>query len=135
MNKRLLFWGSFFGGTAVILGAFGAHILKEKIGTEQLQVFEKGVYFQLFHALAILFLGSILSGKSEERLLRIAGKLFTAGIIFFSGSLYILSCRDVLGISEWTKIIGPITPLGGLCLIGGWILSMIYFSSKENRKT
>ena len=115
MNKKFLTAGALFAAVAVICGAFGAHFLKSKLSAEGLQTFETAVRYQFYHAFALLATG-ILYKEFSNRLLKWAGNLFTAGIILFSGSLYVLSGVQSL------KWIGAITPLGGLCFITGWIL-------------
>ena len=108
--------GSIFAGTAVILGAFGAHALKEKLSIQQLQVFETGVKYQFYHAFVPA--------------LNYSFWFFTAGILLFSGSLYLLSTIDINGLSGIKSILGPITPLGGLCFILGWISLIIAVKGK-----
>jgi len=120
MQKTFLTIGAAAAGIAVILGAFGAHALKEKLAADQLQVFETGVRYQLYHAFALIIVG-ILAEKLNGSYLNYAGYLFILGIIFFSGSLYLLSTRALSGI-ENIKFIGPVTPLGGLCFIAGWVM-------------
>jgi uncharacterized membrane protein YgdD (TMEM256/DUF423 family) len=120
MNKLFLTIGSTMAALAVILGAFGAHALKEKISGENLLIFETGVRYQMYHAFALIIV-FLLSSKINSPLLNYSGIFFVAGIVFFSGSIYLLACRDLLGIEGWKSILGPITPLGGLCLIIGWI--------------
>lgn len=124
MNKNFLKAGIAFAATAVILGAFGAHALKEKIGPDQLQVFDTGVRYQFYHALALLIV-FLLSEKLNSPLLKYSGRLFIAGIFLFSGSVYLLSTRELLGADGLKNVIGPVTPLGGLCFISGWILLLI----------
>jgi uncharacterized membrane protein YgdD (TMEM256/DUF423 family) len=129
ITRLMILSGSAFAGLAVVLGAFGAHGLRSKISPEQLQSFETGVKYQFIHALAILLLG-ILSDRIPAGGARWSYYLFTSGIVLFSGSIYLLSTRDVLGISSWKSFLGPITPLGGLCMIAGWItLFMAAFRS------
>lgn len=103
-----------FGGTSVILGAFGAHGLKRSItDPARLANWQTASQYQLVHSVALLATSIALPAKAQ----RIPGALFTAGMIGFSGSLYLL----VLDPQRFGKIAGPVTPLGGLCLIGGWI--------------
>ncbi len=124
MNARhLLIWAGIAGGTAVILGAFGAHGLKPKLTPEALATFETGVRYQFLHALA-LFAAVWLSKLTNSKLPIIAGNFWCAGTLLFSGSLYLLSCRALLGIETW-RWLGPLTPLGGLCFITGWTLLTI----------
>jgi uncharacterized membrane protein YgdD (TMEM256/DUF423 family) len=101
----------------VVLGAFGAHALKARLGEAALQTWQTAVTYQFIHALALLVVGLLLrspfSGSGNERLLNAAGAAFVVGLLFFSGSLYGL----VLGGPRW---LGPITPLGGVAFILGW---------------
>lgn len=128
MQKIFLVLGSVAAAIAVLLGAFGAHALKEKLAPDQLQVFETGVRYQFYHAFALIVVG-LLAEKFSSPLLNYSGWLFFLGIIFFSGSLYLLSTRNLLGIENW-KFLGPITPLGGLCFIVGWLLVVISVMKK-----
>lgn len=100
---------------AVALGAFGAHILKERIGESAIGTFETGVHYQMIHGIAIL-LAALFAGKwGESRRLLWSGRLFLIGVILFSGSLYGLAGLD------W-RWLGPVTPLGGVAFLGGWLL-------------
>src|SRR5436853_5237933 len=108
MQKMFLTLGTAAAAIGIILGAFGAHALKEKIAADQLPVFETGVRYQMYHAFALLLVG-MLYEKFGGSMLAMAGYSFTAGIIFFSGSLYLLSTRELLSIQSW-KLLGPITP-------------------------
>lgn len=120
MQKTFLLLATFFAATAVVSGAFGAHGLKDKISAEYLQVFETGVRYQFYHSLALLLL-ALFAGKINPSYFNSSGSLFIAGIILFSGSLYLLSTRELLGVESWKKMLGPLTPLGGLCFIAGWL--------------
>lgn len=124
MHKTFAVYGVIFGGLAVILGAFGAHALKAKLSAEYLQVFETGVRYQFYHALALLLL-SIFLEKTGSQTMMFSGYFFLAGIFLFSGSIYLLSTRELLGIESWKGILGPVTPLGGLCFIAGWLAFLI----------
>jgi len=110
------------GAVGVAIGAFGAHGLRSAqppLSEYQFRIFEKGVQYQFVHVLALLAVGILLTQQPHNQRLRWAGWLFTAGIAGFSGSLYLLACREVLPFSvAWA---GPVTPLGGLCFIGGWL--------------
>ena len=123
MNRLFILSGSALAALAVVLGAFGAHALKANLEPEQLQVFETGVKYQFYHSLALILLG-ILFEKFNSQATVYSGYFFLAGILFFSGSLYLLSTKSLLGIESW-KFLGPVTPLGGLCFILGWILLFI----------
>jgi uncharacterized membrane protein YgdD (TMEM256/DUF423 family) len=120
MMKTFLSLGALLGGLSVILGALGAHALKEKakLPPESLAGFETGVRYQMFHALALLLLAA-LHDRLAPGAASAAGWLWTAGVALFSGSIYLLATRTLLGIEGW-RWLGPVTPLGGLCLILGW---------------
>lgn len=115
MTHPFLFIGALLGGLAVALGAFGAHGLKARLAPEKLVTFETGVRYQVYHSLALLAVGLVQIALPAAGTLALSGWLFLAGIALFSGSLYWLA----LGGPRW---LGPVTPLGGLALIGGWIL-------------
>lgn len=107
---------------AVILGAFAAHTLKQHLTPEHLDTFQTGVRYQFYHAFAILVVGMLLYSR-KTNLLHISGWLFTIGILFFSGSLYLLSVRETMNLAlNW---LGPITPVGGLFFIAGWVCLFI----------
>ena len=103
---------SVLGAAGVALGAFGAHALKARLTPEQLHTWDTAVLYHLLHAVVLLALG--LYAAATDRPIQPAAALFAAGIVLFSGSLYGLA----LGAPRW---LGPVTPLGGLCFIGGWI--------------
>jgi uncharacterized membrane protein YgdD (TMEM256/DUF423 family) len=111
--------------SAVILGAFGAHALKEVLSESQLNSFQTGIRYQFFHGLAILIL-SLNSKQFTDRLSNIT-KIMSAGIILFSFSIYLLNIQDLIGFSM--SYLGPITPIGGLLLITSWI--GLFFSVKK----
>lgn len=114
MKKKLLIVASLSGALVVGLGAFGAHGLKSIVSEDSLKVFHTGVEYQFYHTLAMLFTGLLIE-KFPSRFITAAGVLFIAGIILFSGSLYLLSTIESL---RW---LGAVTPIGGLCFIAGWI--------------
>lgn len=115
----------FFGFCAVLLGAFAAHGLKFLLEPEQMETFRTGVLYHFIHTLGLLIIG--LSHGKKSTLLLLTSVFFIVGILLFSGSLYLLSCRNILGIENWT-FLGPLTPLGGLCFSVGWLL-MIFSKS------
>ena len=127
MQKTFGIIAAAYGALAVILGAFGAHALKEKLDAYQLEIFNKGVQYQFYHVIA-LFAVVFLAEKIQPKTLTFAGWFFSVGILFFSGSLYLLATRSILGTDALTPILGPITPLGGLCFIIGWILLLVSFT-------
>ena len=116
MQKLMLFLAGVNGLIAVAAGAFGAHGLKNKLTQEALAVFETAARYHMYHALALLALAAI-SGHANTRLLNWAAMSFQCGIVLFSGSLYAMAVSRM----EW-KWLGPITPLGGLLLMAGWLL-------------
>ena len=126
MQKTFGIIAAVYGALAVILGAFGAHALKEKLDTYQLEIFNKGVQYQFYHVIA-LFAVVFLADKIQPKTLTFAGWFFSVGILFFSGSLYLLATRSLMGTDALTPILGPVTPLGGLCFIIGWILLLVSF--------
>lgn len=119
---------------AVCFGAMGAHALKEVLTPSQLISFETGVRYQFLHGLAILFLPS-LGGYFSTKNIKQACLLFSIGILFFSFSIYLLNLKELMGIPE-LKLLGPITPIGGLLFISGWLLLLIQliFGSKNSEK-
>ena len=131
MYKKILSVGALFGFFAVAIGAFGAHGLEDKIIASRITTFKTGVDYQFYHTFAI-FLAVGLAAHYRGKLFLVAGWCFVIGILFFSGSLYLLATRSFLGIESWSKILGPITPLGGLFFLAGWGL-ILYGTLKKNR--
>ncbi|MGB0279214.1 MAG: DUF423 domain-containing protein [Flavobacteriaceae bacterium] len=115
-HKQRSIWGAIFCGTAVILGAFGAHLLENYLTVDALQSYEVGVRYQFFHGLALLFLGVEKHAFAKRTAL-----LFVVGTLLFSGSIYGLSLNSNLSVALLPKLLGPVTPIGGLLLILGWI--------------
>jgi uncharacterized membrane protein YgdD (TMEM256/DUF423 family) len=118
MDRTFLFAGALAGATAVAFGAFGAHALRARLSPEMLAVFETGVRYHMYHALALLAVAALAARMDAGRLLPAAGWLFTAGIVLFSGSLYALALTGV-------TVLGAITPLGGVAFIAGWICLLV----------
>jgi uncharacterized membrane protein YgdD (TMEM256/DUF423 family) len=120
MHKRYLITGAIFGALAVALGAFGAHGLESITSDEKiLHGFQTGVQYQMYHALALLII-AIMYDQFQNKWIKWAGSCFIAGIILFSGSLYFLTFLKIQE-SNVVKIVGPVTPLGGIFFIGGWL--------------
>ena len=118
-NPHILRWAALSGALAVGIGAFGAHGLKPHLSEYQISIFEKGGQYHFVHTLALLAVGILIERTGYATRLRWSARLFAAGIVFFSGSLYLLACRDLLPFPVgWA---GPVTPLGGLCFIAGWV--------------
>jgi uncharacterized membrane protein YgdD (TMEM256/DUF423 family) len=113
MDRTFMFVGALMGFVGVGLGAFGAHGLKGRLPAEMLAVFETGVRDQMYHALALLVLGAMMT-RLEGRAVVVAGWSFTAGILIFSGSLYALALSGV-------TMLGAVTPIGGVAFLIGWI--------------
>jgi uncharacterized membrane protein YgdD (TMEM256/DUF423 family) len=112
MDRTFLLVGALAAFIGVALGAFGAHGLRNRLSPEMLAVFETGVRYQMYHALAILVV-ALAVARLDGWLVRAAGWLFTGGIVLFSGSLYVLALSGVTAL-------GAVTPLGGLAFLGGW---------------
>ncbi len=126
MKNKYLSLAAFFGFLAVVLGAFGAHALKEKLEPEVLASFETGVRYMMYHAIVLLFVNSF-SGLLEKTKNRIS-LLFVIGIIFFSGSIFAISALGVPAKHIWF-----ITPLGGLFLITGWLFLAYAFMKSSSK--
>ncbi|MCI2230223.1 DUF423 domain-containing protein [Polaribacter sp. MSW13] len=123
MENLGLIFGAFYGATAVIFGAFGAHLLKKKLSIEQLQSFETGVKYQMYHAIVLLLLGFQVNFNIPIHIIY----AFIIGILLFSFSIYGLVLSSTK--NKKLKFLGPITPLGGLFLVLGWILLLYEFVS------
>ncbi|NLR81317.1 uncharacterized membrane protein YgdD (TMEM256/DUF423 family) [Chitinophaga polysaccharea] len=119
MHKSFLVWAAVLGALAVILGAFGAHKLKELVPPETVSTFQTGVTYQFYHVFALLATG-ILFAQLPGGQLEWAGRCFIIGILLFSGSLYLLTVLKMTG-NVGLKGIGILTPIGGVFFIAGWI--------------
>ena len=118
MERKITVTAVLLGMTAIILGAFGAHALKKQLTVEELVTFETGVKYQMYHALFLLFLGltTLVTEKSKKTIFL----LVLLGVIFFSGSIYLLATKTISEIDF--KPLGIITPIGGTLLILGWAI-------------
>lgn len=125
INKTFAITGAILCGIAIILGAFGAHALKSVVGPSTVDTWVLGTRYQLFHGLALM----ILALFPERVFLKLVFRLMLIGLICFSGSLYLLTFKSVLADGA-LKIIGPITPIGGLLLIASWFY--LAFGIKKN---
>jgi uncharacterized membrane protein YgdD (TMEM256/DUF423 family) len=123
MHKTFLSLGALFGGIAVALGAFGAHGLKKIVSTDVVSVFQTGVQYQMYHTLALLVV-AIVYERLPNKWIKWSGYLFSFGILFFSGSLYLITALKAEE-SSIPPIIGAITPIGGLLFILGWLSFLI----------
>lgn len=126
MERNWLIWGALFGGLAVALGAFGAHALKPTLDAYDREIYEKAVHYQMFHAVALLFIGCV-SKLFPGIGIQPAGWGFLCGILFFSGSLYLLALFGL----RW---LGALTPLGGLAFLFAWgwlIVRLVMYSGAK----
>jgi uncharacterized membrane protein YgdD (TMEM256/DUF423 family) len=114
MERLFLILAAVLGGLAVALGAFGAHALQARLSPQLLQTFETGVRYHFYHALALVAVVVALGRWPQSGLAVAAGWLFVAGIIIFSGSLYLLALTGM----RW---LGAITPIGGVAFLAGWV--------------
>jgi uncharacterized membrane protein YgdD (TMEM256/DUF423 family) len=115
MANPIIMIASINGFIAITLGAFAAHILRDRLSPELLNTFQTGVQYHMYHALAMFGIGLMLINFPTTTLLRTSAYLMMAGIIFFSGSLYLLSISGI----RW---LGAITPIGGICFLAAWAL-------------
>lgn len=125
MNKTsriFIILGGILGALGVIFGAFGAHAIKESVEPRLYEAWLTGARYQMIHAVFILFLGMLMERREQIKLLTWAAGLAVAGILLFSGSLYVLVLTPLK--------VGLITPLGGLLFIGAWLLLVINFLKK-----
>jgi len=131
MHKQSLTAGAVFAMLSVILGAFGAHSLKDVLSEKMLQIFETGVRYEFYHSIALLIAG-ILYGSFPYKHIKLAGTFFITGILLFSGSLYAMAMLSInsVGIGP----IGIITPIGGLFFILGWLFLLLGINKKTTWK-
>ena len=123
MSKNILIKAGILGMIAVLGGAFGAHALKEILSLEDLATFNTGVRYQMMHSVVLICL-FLIGTKFEMKQFRIAAQLIFWGVILFSGSIYILVFKNIIGV-EALKFAGPITPVGGLLIITGWLFIVL----------
>jgi uncharacterized membrane protein YgdD (TMEM256/DUF423 family) len=128
MDKKIISTGAILGMIAIILGAFGAHALKKIVPIEALSTFETGVKYQMYHALFLVFLG--LATELSKKAQKIIYNLVVFGVIFFSGSIYLLATKSLTSFDF--KAIGIITPIGGLLLILAWGILLFNLTKKNS---
>jgi uncharacterized membrane protein YgdD (TMEM256/DUF423 family) len=128
MDKKIISTGAILGMIAIILGAFGAHALKKVLSIDELATFETGVKYQMYHALFLVIVG-MMTGLSQKAK-KIIYNLVVFGIVFFSGSIYLLSTNSLTSFDF--KVIGFITPVGGLLLILAWGVLFMNFIKKKS---
>jgi uncharacterized membrane protein YgdD (TMEM256/DUF423 family) len=127
MDKKIISTGAIFGMLAIILGAFGAHALKKILSVEELNTFETGVKYQMYHALFLLFIG--LATALSEKAKKTIYYLVVTGVLFFSGSIYLLATNSQTSFDF--KVIGFVTPIGGLLLILAWAILLVNLLKKK----
>ena len=131
MNRNSVISGVILIVLAIILGAFGAHALKEKLSVSDLQTFEVGIRYQMYCGIGLLVVG--LSAQQLSFSLKPFLTLLTLGSVLFSGSIYLLAMQDIFGMK--LSFLGPVTPIGGLLMIAGWILFLAkVLKMKETNK-
>jgi uncharacterized membrane protein YgdD (TMEM256/DUF423 family) len=128
MHKLFLIIASFLAALAVALGAFGAHGLKKIVDAETVAIYQTGVQYQMYHALALLALG-ILAERFSSSLVHYAGFLFIGGVVLFSGSLYMVASLKAMNNAVPTAI-RIMTPIGGALFVLGWVLLFIALLKK-----
>lgn len=116
--------GALLAMLTVAIGAFGAHILKEKLSADMLEIFQTGVQYQMFHSLGILLVALLIDRLPGRKLANWAANLHLIGIVIFSGSLYTLAITEI-------KWLGAITPIGGIAFIAGWVCLLLSTSGKK----
>lgn len=121
MERRSVIWGAGLLFVAVGCGAFGAHGLKALLDAQQLAQWHTAVEYQFYHGLGLLLLAG-LSSRIPQRTVCAIRWLFILGVVFFCGSIYLLSTRPLLGLDNASSVLGPMTPLGGLFFMSGWCL-------------
>lgn len=129
MYKPALIAGLIFGALSVMLGAFAAHGLDVVLPAEKIAIFQKGVTYQFYHCFALLFAGVIYS-EFKEKTIKTATVLFIAGIVCFSGSLYLYPMLEAKHI-DIPKIARLVTPLGGMFFIFGWVFTLLALIKKR----
>jgi len=129
MERKIILTAAFLGVLAIILGAFGAHALKAVLSAEQLTSFETGVRYQMYHAFFLFFVAS--RKELSLKALKVIYNLVLAGVLFFSGSIYLLTTKNVTSVDF--KIIGFVTPIGGLLLIFAWIVLFVTIFKKNSQ--
>ncbi len=127
MSKLIIMLAGINGFLAVSLGAFAAHGLRERLSAELLNTFQTGVQYHMYHALALFGIGMLMINFPAASILRTSAYIMLAGIVLFSGSLYLLSITGV----RW---LGAITPLGGVCFLIAWA-QLVWFAARNQFPT
>lgn len=129
MHKTFLSLGALSGAIAVSLGAFGAHGLKQIVSTADVAVFQTGVQYQMYHTLALMLV-AIVYDRQPGQWIAWAGYLFSFGVLFFSGSLYLITALKAAE-STVPVLVGVITPVGGMFFIAGWLCFLVAVLKKK----
>jgi len=124
MKRQFVSLGSALAFLGIALGAFGTHGLRDRVSAESLKIWQVGVQYHLIHAVALVLVG-LLAAHEPAKSVAKAGWLMVGGIAIFSGSLYLLALTDI-------KVLGAITPLGGLCFLAAWATLAVVFGRKQN---
>ncbi len=124
MNNRTLAWASAILLLAVAFGAFGAHGIEPHVDERAYHDWNTAAQYQFYHGLALLLLAA-LDARLSPRAVVLVRNFFIMGVICFSGSLYLLATREILGIGNIAPVLGPITPLGGLLFMAGWATLLV----------
>lgn len=131
MHRNFLVTGAILCGLAVVLGAFGAHGLQQlTTDIKIIQGYQTGVQYQMWHSLALIIVAVLFASGFSQRMLKLAAISFISGILLFSGSLYLLAYLKIQQ-SSLVKAVGPVTPLGGVLFITGWLFLVIAFMKKK----
>jgi uncharacterized membrane protein YgdD (TMEM256/DUF423 family) len=128
MQKLFMILGTLLAGLSIALGAFGAHSLKKIADAETVNIYQTGVQYQMYHALALIVVG-LIAERFSVNMINYAGYLFIAGMVFFSGSLYLIASLKTMHKTVPT-IVGIMTPIGGLLFILGWVFLLIALLKK-----
>ena len=126
MDRKIIASAAFLGLIAIILGAFGAHALKKVLAISELNTFETGVKYQMYHALFLLFIGTTKDISNKAKKVIFYSIIF--GVLLFSGSLYFLAINRILPFD--IRPFGFITPIGGLLFLAGWFWLFVNFYRK-----
>jgi len=132
INKTFIQIAAIDGLISIVLGASGAHILKTRVSPYALELFETGVRYEYYHIFAIALVG-IIYYNAKKIWIKSAGILFIIGTVLFSGSLYLLTYAMSNANMNLETILGPITPIGGFCLIIAWILVIISLAGNKSQ--
>jgi uncharacterized membrane protein YgdD (TMEM256/DUF423 family) len=128
MDRKIILIAALLGIISIVLGAFGAHALKKLIDVNALATFETGVRYQMYHALFLLFLAT--NATIQEKTKKVVLYFVIFGIVFFSGSIYLLATNTMTSFDF--KVIGFVTPIGGLLLIVAWAFVIMEFFKKKS---